>query len=241
MKLSSSIALVLLTTSVLAPACDKKRRECNEVADVANAAVEKMHAIEREMRGETHDPAELAKDAKVFIDLVEKASKDISAVEITTEGLQTHVTAYTSMLDGAAAATKALLAELESAEGLSEARLQATQKALNDAQTALGKACEGGAPDCEKLGAVMQKLPDAPPSEDEVGKVLAAHAAELEKLELEDETIKKANDAYIDVLESYVELIAMAQKLDASVQKVDAAVEKEDEIVAAINQFCGAT
>lgn len=232
---------LLLATSVLASGCDKKTRECNAVADIANAAVNEMHRLEGEMRGETHEPAALAKDAKTFVELAEKASKDISAVTLTTEGLEAHVAAYTSMLDAAAAATKELIAGLDGADGLSEEKLTAAQKSLQDAQAALGEACAAGAPDCEKIGKVMDALPDAPPSEEEVGKMLAAHAAELEKLELEDETIKKANDAYVGVLESYVELIAMAQRLDASMQKVDAAVEKEDEIVAAINQFCGAT
>jgi chromosome segregation ATPase len=238
MKLSSPIAVLLLSTSVLASACDKKVQECNKVAEVANAAVSEMHKIEGEMRGETHDPDALSKDAKVFIDLIEKASKDISAVEITTEELKKRVGTYTAMLDSAAAATKEMLAELEKADGLTEEKLQASQKALSDAQGALGQACAGGAPDCEKIGEVMEKLPDDAPSEDEIGNVLAAHAADLEKLELEDEGIKKAKVAYIGVVNEYVDLIGKAQRLDASMQKVDAAVATEDDIVASINQFC---
>ena len=242
MKLAAPLALLLSMTVLSLPACDqaKKVKECNQVADIANAAVTEMHKKEAEMRGETHEPEALAKDAKAFIALAEKASKDIAGVDISTEGLRPHVTAYTTMLDNAAAATKALLAELEKAGALSEERLAATQKSLEEAQEGLGKACEGGAADCEKIGAVMDKMPDNP-GDDEIGAMLKTHAADMKALALEDAAVKEASAAYVKVVDEYVELIAMAERLDASVKKIDAAVEKEDEIVAAINAFCSAS
>jgi hypothetical protein len=228
MKLATPLALALLTSALTLPACDKKVQECNKVADIANAAVTEMHKMEADMHGDAHDPVALAKDAEKFIALAEKASKDITAVEIKTEGLQPHVAAYTGMLDAAAGATKELLGELEKAGPLSEEKLAASQKALEDAQAGLGKACEGGAADCEKIGKVMDEMPDAP-KDDEVGKMLVEHSAKMKALVLEDAGVKQASDTYVKVVDEYVELIAMAQRLDASVAKIDAAVEKEDE------------
>ncbi len=239
MKLTSSVALALLTTSILLPACNSKIDECNKVAAVANKAVGEMHKMEAQMHDEAHDAAALARDAKKFAELIEATSKEISAISINTEGLKPLIAAYTGMLDAAAVATRDMLGVLEGAGDITDDKVKATEQRLEGAQGGLSSACEAESEDCTKIMAIMAKLSDPPPDQD-IGKALKAHADELSALELSNDTVKAANTAYVAVINDFVTMMSVIEKLDASMVKLDEAVGKEDEIVNNINSFCSA-
>jgi hypothetical protein len=241
MKRSLPIVLLLSTTSIFAFSCDKavsalgggKAKECDNVAKVANAAIDEMHRLEKEMHGEAHDAEALAKDANKFVEVMEKAAKDIRAVGVSDEGLKTHVDAYIAMLDAAAAATKGMIAELEKAGDLTEEKIKAADKEVMAALEALGKACGDQSPDCAKIGDVMQTLSSKNTSEE-----LGGALSELEKLDLDDDDVKQKKLAFIEAGRKDLELLAIAERLDESMKKVDDAVANEDQLVANLNQYC---
>ncbi len=242
MKLSAKLVLALFACGLTSSACgDNKAAECKQVASIAKEAVTQMHKLEDKLRGEAHETVALAADAQAFIDVIEKAAKDIGAVTITSEALRPHVTAYSRMLDAAATATRGLLGALEGATELTEAQLQATQKNMREAQKGLAEACgtaEEPPADCEKIAAVMQRFAENPPAGAAMATALDEHATELEQILIEVEAIKAAKLGYTAVLREFSKLFAQALMLDAKIEEVNIAVEKEDEIVAALNEAC---
>jgi phage-related tail protein len=191
------------------------------VIEIEAAAVEELKKVKAQMHDEAKDGAALAKDTQKIVDIAKKASNDISAVKLTTEGLEPHVKAYTDMLDVVVAANKEVVDALEKAGDYSGSTAQAAQQAFRQTQHDVAVACGRRAPECEKLEAATSQLNETmskleQPKADELGKSFSGHLAELKAIDLEDEVVKKAGEAYIESIEELVRLVGIEGRITAS-------------------------
>jgi hypothetical protein len=237
-KASSILVVSLLGSLTFAAACDSKVTECNKLADIVNAGVEAMGKIEGNM---SDDPSQLATDARAMADLAKKTKSDIDAIGIKTEELKPKAAAYQEMMEQMGTVGSEFADLLDQANSAGGEKLQAAEKAFNESQTGLEKACAEQSPDCAKISEVMQKQP-ANPSDDEVAGMLEKYAKDLGALELEGDETKTAVGAHKTAVETYGKLMAemngIETKLAEAEKKLDEVVAKEDKIVADLNTYC---
>lgn len=238
MNAKTPLAASLLVSLTVAVACDSKVAECNKLADIVNDGVEAMGKIEGSM---SDDPAELANNARAMSDLAKKTKADIDAIGIKTEELKPKAAAYQEMMEQMGKVGGEFADLLEEANTVGGEKLQAAEKAFNDSQSGLEKACSEQSPDCAKLSELMSKQPNNP-ADDEVAGMLETYAKDLGALALEDEATKKAVTEHKTAVETYGKLMAEMNGLDAKLtdaeKRLDEVVDKEDKIVADLNTYC---
>lgn len=242
MKYRTSFVLVLICCGSLSAGCANKVQECNQVADIVNTNVDALHETDKKLHATT-DPEQEAKLAEGMIELVRQASKDLSALELKTEGLRPLVTAYTDMLGQIEAAGTEILGHVAKAEGVTEQKVKESFQSLEKALETLSKACATPSEDCNALSAILDKFPRAP-KDSEIVSAFNTLSSNLKKLEVKDESVKAAAEKFMGVVEDKVALLEKAQELQAALEttekKLDSAIEAEDKVVSQLNQFCGA-
>lgn len=239
-QLTTAVALLLCGASLAG--CNSKVKECNQVADIVNANVDALHKIESDLHATT-DPGEEGKQAQAMVTTVQDASKKLEALDVGTEGLKPLVTAYVNMLKQVEQGGQEIVSQVEAAGELTDAKVEATLKALQDAQGAVVKACEKPSDDCPKVAAIFEKFPDSL-TDDKLAPAFAAMGADLEKLELADGPVKTATADLIKVVKDKVAMLEKVMKLqkamEAAEKKIDDAVAAEDKVVDDLNGFCSA-
>lgn len=242
MKTQLTTALALLACGFLTVGCNSKVKECNQVADIVNANVEALHKIEKDLHA-TNDPGEEGKQAQAMVQTVQEAAQKLSALSLGTDGLKPLVAAYVEMLKKVEDGGKEVISQVEAAGDLTDAKVEATLKSLQDAQEGIVKACENPTGDCPKVAAVLDKFPSSA-SEDQLVAAFTALGADLEKLELSEGTVKSATETFVKVVKEKVVLLEKAFKLqtalEAAEKKIDDAVAAEDKVVDDLNAFCSA-
>lgn len=211
------------------------------MAEIVNANVDVLQNIEKGLRT-SDDPAEGGKQAQAMADAVQQAAQKLSALEIKTEGLKSLVANYVDMLKKVEEGGREIVAQVQAAGDLSEAKLEATAKKLEGAQEGIMRACEKPDKDYLQVATVLEKLATA--SAEGLAEIYAKVSEELEKVTLSDGPLKTATAELVKVLKEQVTLLNKAlqlqQGLEAAEKKINEAVAAEDKVVDDINNFCGA-
>lgn len=243
MKTQFTTALAVLVCSFFAAGCNSKVKECNQVAEIVNANVAALQKIGQDLHS-SNDPGEEGKQAQAMVAAVQDAAQKLGALSIGTDGLKPLVAAYIDMLKKVEEGGKEVVAQVEAAGDLTDAKVDATLKALQDAQEAIVKACDNPSADCPKVGAVLEKFPSSI-SEDQLVSAFTTLGSDLEKLELGEGPVKAATATFVNVVKEKVVLLEKAVKLRAALEaaekKIEDAVAAEDKVVDDLNTFCGAT